>query len=462
MEHAWSRLGSSSVLLGSAAVFMAAAMVACAPGGAAAGHWFSENEVVGPGGVTGSLAGSTEPPKDGSYIAVRVHPSNAARSSVGGSKTLSLVGGQTTAGSLESLKYFITRIAVCESMETQRTGFQKQDGCLDLYQADIGEYAYSPSDADFTHHAERARKSDDGFVDLMDASSREHLAVNAKLGSADVRKYSWGLVTWALPIKVKASVPMSDGSTFFTHDGVTERRVDHNGVVSYPTVASASFVEGPAEEAVVLLGNGGTWFRFQNPLAITQADIDENKSYVLDLVFNPDGLVKGHGSSSDGVLVGPAEEGHGGPAIGVPLLDLTPVPHRADDVVVKESYVAVVGGFRVRLELYSLKSDARRTIYGVDAKSLFAPDTSSAFSDFSKISFVEAAGDGTIAFKIWDHSDAVSGFKRRTAVGESTPATVHCIAPGDDAHGGAFAVMFEGCAGGSVDVDFVLEAIDEL
>ncbi|MBX3224275.1 MAG: hypothetical protein KF795_27415 [Labilithrix sp.] len=435
------------------------AMIACAPDGAVDG---GSSAASHPGDGSDGSSASREPPKDASYIAVRVHPAVARTASTGGLKTKSFTGGQTSAVSLESLKYLITRIAVCESMETQGTAFQKQEGCLDLYQADIGEYAYTPSDADFTAHADRARTSDDRFVDLMDPSSRERLAVNAKLGASDARKYSWGLVTWALPIKVKASMPMSDGTTFFTHDGVTERRVDHNGFVSYPTVASRSFLDGPAEEAVVLHGNGGTWFRFQSPLTITQSDIDAHESYVLDLVFNPDGLVKGYGSTSNAVLVGPSNAGHGGPGIGVPQLDLTPVPHRAGDVVVKESYVAAVGDFRVRLELYSLKSDPERTIYGVDAKSLFAPDVASGFSDFSKISFVEEGPDGAIAFKVWDHSDAVSGFHRLASVGESTEATIHCIAPGDDPRGGAFSVMFEGCSGGAAAVEFFLDAIDEL
>jgi len=62
----------------------------------------------------------------------------------------------------------------------------------------------------------------------------------------------------------------------------------------------------PADKAVVILGNGGNWFKFQNPLDITQADIDQKRQWVLDLVFNPEGLVKGF--SGDGSTRGNIRE----------------------------------------------------------------------------------------------------------------------------------------------------------
>jgi len=62
----------------------------------------------------------------------------------------------------------------------------------------------------------------------------------------------------------------------------------------------------PAEKAVVILGNGGNWFKFQNPLDISQEDIDEKRQWVLDLVFNPEGIVKGF--SGDGSTRGNIRE----------------------------------------------------------------------------------------------------------------------------------------------------------
>ena len=109
-----------------------------------------------------------------------------------------------------------------------------------------------------------------------------------------MRSYNYGIITWSLPIKVKATLPLGDGTFLYTHDGETlSETIGNDNFVRYYTKASSSLGVGPAEEAVVLLGNGGNWFKFQNPLTVTSADVEERRQWVLDLVFNPEGIVKG-------------------------------------------------------------------------------------------------------------------------------------------------------------------------
>src|SRR6185369_10208312 len=74
--------------------------------------------------------------------------------------------------------------------------------------------------------------------------------------------------------KVKATVALGDGSFLYTHDGPT--RVQTIGVDNFRDYYTAPNTE----------------------LDVGPADIDEKRQWVLDLVFNPEGIVKGF--SGDG------------------------------------------------------------------------------------------------------------------------------------------------------------------
>ncbi len=419
-------------------------------GGASAG---------GAAGAGGAGAGG------GASIVMRVSPGASAAST--GGRIAAFGAGQTTATSLESLKYYVSAVTICESLEVMGTGFSNPTGCLELYRRDLGRLSYLPTEADFTRLADAAREGDDGFVDLMNPASRAVLSGGTPLGPEAIRKYHYGIITWALPVKVKASVPLFDGRTLFTHDGATERRVMSGATWAwYPTVSPAPFTEGVAEEAVVLLGNGGNWFKFQNPLWVSAEDVASGRGYVLDLVFNPEGLVKGFaGGTRPPELEDGAEPRN---SFRVPMLDLAPVPHRAAERVVKETYVAPVGegagAFEVRLEIYAIAGDPNHTVYGVDAKTLaVASSASDNFSDFNKIAFVEqGAAPGALDLQIWDRRPVVSGFARGAAVGDAAPATLDCVGDGPNDRNGAFGVQFSGCVDGHADVTFTLRAVTEL
>src|SRR5690606_24083885 len=102
--------------------------------------------------------------------------------------------------------------------------------------------------------------------------------------------------------------------------------------------------------------------------------------------------------------------------LSVPLLDLAPIPHREQEQVVRESYLAslVVGAhaFDVRLELYSVEGDPNRTIYGVDAKTLVTAVSTSVPPELTKVSYVVAEGDGSITFQSFNQSPIITGFER--------------------------------------------------
>jgi hypothetical protein len=226
-------------------------VAACSSAGSAGGGGSGAPGAGGAGGGSASSSGGAAnggagTPGGGSTISTRmtVSPTSAG---AGGPKTTSLVLGGTTAACLVSMKYFIKNIVICEQMETNGTGTGNSTGCLTIYSVpENPAYAYTPQDADFTHLADAARKSDEGFVDLMNAASRATLTKSTPLTKENVHGYNYGAIYWNLPVKLTASIPMGDGSTYYTHDGPTVRTVVGNdGFVAYPTVTPSALTDGP-------------------------------------------------------------------------------------------------------------------------------------------------------------------------------------------------------------------------
>ena len=380
-------------------------------------------------------------------------------------RLLAFSGGGAPRAQLHSLEYYITSIQICETLEPLGSGFNNPGGCLELLRNDEPSFSYDVN-GDWTVLADRARGTSAGFVDLMDESARNGLSRSTVLSSEHVGSYNYGIITWSLPVKVSATIPLGDGSFLYTHDGpVQTETIGVDNYLHYYTKASTSLAQSPAEKAVVLLGNGGNWFKFQSPLQITQADVDEFRQWVLDLVFNPDGIIKGYagdGISNNGNLEERDQNGGTLRMINVPLLDLVPIPHRQSQRVVRESYVGSVDlgsrAFDLRLELYSIEGDPAQTVFGVDAKTLITAATTGVPTDVSKISYVISETDGTLSFQSFSATSIISGFRRASGVDATTHASVKCSVHGDPAGAnGGSAIVSDSCPSADIDVTFRLE-----
>jgi hypothetical protein len=380
-----------------------------------------------------------------------------------GNRLLAFSGGGAVRPGLESLEYFILSVQVCEDMDATGSGFSNTQGCLELYSGDHGALAYE-LDGDWTPLANAARALDTGFVDLLNPSSRQALTGTTELRTEHVRSYHYGIITWSLPIKVKATVALGDGTFLYTHDGETTfETIGADNFRAYFTAPATPLNVGPAEKAIVILGNGGNWFKFQNPLTISQADIDERRQWVLDLVFNPEGIVKGFSgqASSNGNLRERSAAGVTPRTITVPMLDLAPIPHRQSEQVVRESYLAHmrVGShaFDTRLELYSVDGDPNGTVYGVDAKTLVTPSSTQIPPELSKISYVVPQADGSLSFQSFNQSSIITGFRRVAEELGTTTASVVCATHSNraGAAGGA-AIVLDSCPAPSIEVTFTL------
>jgi hypothetical protein len=373
----------------------------------------------------------------------------------GGSTAQAPLLGQSTRASLTSLQYSIRNISICESLVTSGAAWSQPQNCLSLFDrpADPG-FDTDPS-ADLRPMAALARGSTGHFVDLLDETSRATLATSTLLSAADAHDYSWGLVTWDLPIKLRAEIPMSDGSTLRTHDGQTLRHTVTGGDAWYQTVAGTALDTGTTDTAVILLPTGGSWFRFQRPLTISAAELSPGSQLSLELAFDPDGLVKGSsatGAPGTAPLIDPD-----GRLVDVPALELSPVPHLAAQTVLRETWVGRVSSssakgtddFDLRLELYSVAQDASGTILAVSLSTLVNAHTPRAFPQAPRVASSTAAGAG-LDLADWSQAPILSGFVRS---GNTATATLHC---------GGNSLRLAGCGedgtAGSMELSFTLLA----
>ncbi len=354
--------------------------------------------------------------------------------------------GQASAAELESLRYYISSIMLCESLETIGTAWGNPTGCLMLYEADdVRDYG--------SFGADEARANPQLYVDVLDPAALAALDPQLVIGPDAVRQYNYGVINWFRPVMVRASVTLDAGGgdpvTLFTSDG----NVVEDGMFAGSfTNEIVDLTSGPASDGVAMLSNGGNWFKFQHPFEITQADLDAGTSYTLDLVFDPDRIVSGMHCTTRGT----AFKDENGRAIFVPMLELSPVPRKADDTTWRETYLihvddpSLTSGFDLRLELYSRTGDPERTIYGADLKGLIAADTTNE-PLAQKVSFVVDDGAGLLELQDYAALPMLTGLARLDEVGDVGTVTIPC-------NGTLPALYEQGCGAGSMTVDYELVA----
>ena len=376
-----------------------------------------------------------------SHVTSAIEGSGGALQAAWGRDAATMHLGQASAAQVASLKYYFMEIQICQTLETTGTAYNNPGACLLLYTNNNG-----PDYNTFDAAAARAHTTD--YLDLKNPADLNRLKQGITVSENDTGEYHYGVISWYRPIKVTASVPYLDGSgVLYTKDG------DYNAATGQ--TETTGLANAPAQEAVVALQNGGNWFKFQNPFVITDADINDKTDFTIDLVFNPDKVVGGFSlSTRSGVL----RDTTTCAAIWAPMLDLSPVPRGLSQTTVRESYLlhqtAMANNkFDLRLELYSIKSDPARVIYGADLKGIMvAGSTSEAMAQ--KISFITTAADG-LQFEDYQRKAMISGFVRLDTAGQTGTANLEC--------NGTLPVLSEnGCESGQAPVTVELVSVTDV
>jgi hypothetical protein len=366
-----------------------------------------------------------------------------------------VANGQVTASGLTSLKYYITDISICKSMTINGTGYSGQSGCITVYSAE-SLYDYD------TFIAEDAEQETEHYVDLMSSVDLSRLAKTTPLSSNHIGDYYYGKVDHYRPVKLTASIRLNDDTLVYTKSG-TSTLTSGGGIdATYVTYVS-DITNGPAQESIVVLPNGGSWFKFEKPFTITAEDIENETTFQMKLAFNPEGVLKGYNYTSSNQVIQDQTADYG---IVVPLMPFTPVIFRTTETARKESYLfsytstvgATYNSFDFRLELYTVQEDASDSIYAADTLQLLLRDYEDSYTDVTQIFrpfSVTASGDATplYSFGNWLDNDFITGFTRGTYVGETGTATFHV----DESHSIAMDVLLRSIE--TIEADSTIETI---
>lgn len=378
----------------------------------------------------------------------------------------SMAVGGAPADSVKSLKYFVKSVQVCEKVETSGSASSAPQGCLSIYAGDQQAFQCGPTE-DLARLGDEAATRTDGFVDLIDPTERLGFAQPLQLTSRDVRNYEGAIITLAPVIKITASVVLSGGAgTLYTHGGKSMSSTGGtDNQNNYFTVPTKSLFEAPAEEAIVVLANGANQVRFQAPLSITAADVDAGTPWVVDLVFNPDGVVSGFSGDQNKKplsIYQTAGAGGGGAGFTIPQVDFVTISHPADHAVIRESYLGSLdidgNKFYVRVELYFIEGDTNETIYGAHLTTIVSPQSTSLPKSISKIQYINKATDGTVTLESWNRTAVVTKFVRGRTAGDQTKGFINCVEQGPSLSSSGQPLSAQKCPSSSIEVTFTLKA----
>jgi hypothetical protein len=337
------------------------------------------------------------------------------------------VSGQVAAADLESLKYYVTDISICKHMTINGTGYSGQSGCISLYSAER-LYDYD------TFVAEDATQETENYIDLMSSPDLSKLSKTIYLSNDDIGDYYYGKVDHYRPVKVTAAIQLGDDTVVYTKNG-TSTLISASGIDATYVNQVSNITTGPAEESIVVLPNGGSWFKFEKPFRLTAEDVENETSFQMKLAFNPEGVIKAFNFTSSNQVIQDEENNYG---IVVPLMPFTPVIYRTTETAKKESYLfsytstdeSTYNAFDFRLELYSVNEDTSDSIYAADTLQLLLRDSEDGGTDVTQIFrpfSVTASNDATpvYAFVNWLNDDFITDFTRGTNVGDTSTATFH-------------------------------------
>ncbi len=373
----------------------------------------------------------------------------------GGNTGLEKVGTSGSTG-LESFQVAVGNIRLAKDITTNGTALSDMSSSLLLFSQEFGSWG------DLDEATVRDPAWSSHYIDFCDPKSVSRLASSKPFTLRDTGDYYWAVFNWSPFFKIRATIPLPDGDTIFTHDGSIAKHFFPGSDVSYyVTEATRSLLQGPSEDALVRKNSTATWFRFLKPLRLTEADLDSGTTIAdtvgmdshnhpivnqvpsgkwnVMLVFNPKDLLWAELSENGNRSFNPSiRSPDSSTSVNVPFLRATAVPYREGEDVMRETYEfsvqAVTGGvqgtYGMRLDLYLIGDN----VVASTAQS-YPTDGNLPPSEPPIIYFVVGKADGSLSLQDNLSRPIFDGFMRKTKVGEegSVPWGYGASADGHDA-----------------------------
>ena len=351
--------------------------------------------------------------------------------------------GSGTAMDMQSLKYFINSIQLCQDVTAMGSGYSHTDGCINLYSNEAAGVDYNTYEAT----AAMADTAPDHYIDLMTAEGqatlRRPVTVDVQVateanpdGGSAAGAYRFGLINFFRPIKVTAQFPIVGQAGQYYRTRAVSQVVDTTAPGSQfnsEEVLIGDTTTGPTEETTYMLNNGGALFTFQQPFVVTQADVDAKAEIKVDLVFNPDNFGQAYQSadcahSQYTAICDPTNN----VVIDMPYVRMNPVPRKTGEHTRKETYLMdYEDGAKLRIELYYNDADVEAGVQGVDAAVVYDATATMPHNNVIASNYVSQTGsvqtsDASVTLMDYQHTPNLEGLLRR----QNGTATIHCLFAG--------------------------------
>ena len=352
--------------------------------------------------------------------------------------------GSPMATNLLSLKYYITRIQLCQEVSLMGSGYSSTKGCINLYENESSAPDYNQ----YTVEEAQADDTPGRYIDLMTADGQAALRRPVTLevpvakdkaadgGPSLDGAYRYGLINFYRPIKVTAQFPIiGQPNEYFRTRAVTRIHPGPSlqGGFNSEKVEIGDTLSGPTEETTYMLNNGGAVFVFQKPFVITQEDIDAQNEIKVDLVFNPENFGQAYESANClGETYSAICDPKNNVVIDMPYVRMNPVPRKTGERTRKETYLMDYSTHaKLRIELYYNDGDPEAGVQGVDAAVVYEAGATEANNNIIASNFVSQRGsvlsnDAEVTLMDYMHTPNLNGLVRR----QDGTATIHCLFAG--------------------------------
>ncbi|WP_141731851.1 hypothetical protein [Oligoflexus tunisiensis] len=359
--------------------------------------------------------------------------------------------GHSLADGITALKYRISSMELCGRSDGS-TGDACNERPFSLFSSqDFADYdtfvPTDPSAASFT-----------GWTDFMTPGSLKDLVGTVSYTDTHVGTYEAVIVNFFRTFKVNAKVLLNNGETLYTKNVTEFYSNNKTGLDVTYAGKSTTMTEGPSEEGLFFLPNGGKTFFLQHPFEITEDDLKNEVPYKMVLAFDHANFIKGAAQFPNTMDTNTSDWVEGqiddakGRRIAPGFLEFAPILARESETVMRETYILSTNGipgtdgslgnqpFSARVTFYYVKEDPTQAIRGVTSMAYYN-EYSTSYLNFNPVGQIRSIKDGSTSGTI-DVLQGYSGvvklfkdFKRLTTVGESGTVSGEACMSGFDASG---------------------------
>ncbi len=322
---------------------------------------------------------------------------------------------QNLSSEVLSLSYLIASVEFCAGGGApDGLNYEPSGGCAVVYEADVAKEIHYIDASSITGAVSTEFMSGRpaALVDFMNPTSLRKLNTPAEI---EAGSYAWAVTRFYPAALLKAEIAVGAGGTVVTRSGGSIS----GAVGSAANTVTSSMLGATAEEGFMPLPVNAVAVRLITPWTV----LDTDTGYVVDLTFDPTGMI----GACTGCNAGNMRDGSRG--IHLSPLDLMPVPRRTGFFTRRERYLVTMSAdLKMRVDIY-YSGDDKTKIASVSTRVFFDENSSTAplgGTDACRVTSVSIKDDGTLRMGNDMVGNIVNGLRREASGTVNLEATASC------------------------------------